>query len=111
NSFPASVVHPEESQMNRPSAALLFPLVLCLAGFALSPPAPRTVDLKSGDGTPLKGTYFPAGRPGPGVILYHQANRTRESWSGVASPLSPAGMTVLTVDIPGPGPTGGARRY
>jgi hypothetical protein len=58
--------------MNRTSAALLFPLVLCLSGFALSSPAPRTVDLKSADGTPLKGTYFTADRPGPGVILYHQ---------------------------------------
>ena len=97
--------------MNRTSAVLLFPLVLCLSGFALSSPAPRTVDLKSADGTPLKGTYFTADRPGPGVILYHQANRTRESWSGVACQLAAAGLNVLTVDSRGHGESGGTREY
>ncbi len=34
-----------------------------------APPAPRVVDLKTPDGTVLKGTYFAAAKPGPGVLL------------------------------------------
>jgi hypothetical protein len=48
-------------------------------------PAPRIVDLKAADGTPLKATYFAAARPGPGVLLLHQINRDRKSWTGGAA--------------------------
>ena len=48
----------------------------------------RVVDLKSGDGTILKGTYFAAAKPGPGVLLFHQSNRTRKSWDELASQLA-----------------------
>jgi hypothetical protein len=44
----------------------------------------RVVDLKSADGTPLKATYFAAEKPGPGVLLLHQGNRTRQSWDDLA---------------------------
>src|SRR5438093_11725848 len=60
--------------------------------------APRVVDLKSADGTVLKGTYFGAAKPGPGVLLFHQTNRTRESWEDIARQLVAAGINVLTVD-------------
>jgi hypothetical protein len=39
-------------------------------------PAPRIVDLKAADGTPLKATYFAAAKSGPGVLLLHQNTRT-----------------------------------
>ena len=71
------------------------------------PPAPRVVELKASDGTRLEATYFAAGKPGPGVILSHQAQRTRESWSEVASQLAAAGIHVLTVDSRGKGGSGG----
>src|SRR5215475_23583 len=58
----------------------------------------RDVDLKSGDGTILKGTYFAAAKPGPSVLLFHQSNRTRKSWEDVARQLAAAGTNVLTVD-------------
>jgi hypothetical protein len=45
-------------------------------------PAPRVGDFEFADGTVLKDTYFLASKPGPGVILYRQANRTRESTAG-----------------------------
>ena len=79
---------------------------LSAAGQQAAPP-PRTVDLKSGDGTVLKATYFAAGKPGPGVVLYHQSNRTRQSWDGVAGQLAAAGIHVLTVDSRGHGESGG----
>ncbi len=58
----------------------------------------RIVDIKSSDGTVLKGTYFAAAKPGPGVLLFHQSNRTRDSWNDVAGQLAAAGINVLTVD-------------
>jgi tetratricopeptide (TPR) repeat protein len=60
--------------------------------------SPRDVDLKSANGTILKGTYFAAAKPGPGVLLFHQSNRTRKSWDDVARRLAAAGINVLTVD-------------
>jgi len=100
------------------SLRTFFSLVLVLASPAIAqngpksepqqqPPAPHTVDLKAPDGVVLKGTYFAAGKLGPGVILYHQSNRTRESWSGVASQLAAAGINVLTVDSRAHGESGG----
>src|SRR5881392_4303804 len=85
------------------------PIVAALSftAFAQSAPAPRNVDLKSPEGTILKATYFAAAKPGPGVLLFHQSNRTRESWDGVAQQLAAAGMNVLAVDSRGHGGSGG----
>src|SRR5256886_11001826 len=62
------------------------------------PPATRAVDVKTQDGTILKASYFAAAKPGPGVLLFHQSNRTRKSWDAVARQLGSAGMNALTVD-------------
>src|SRR5438067_13037207 len=58
----------------------------------------RVVDLKAPDGTVLKGTYFAAAQPAPGVLLFHQSNRTRKSWDDVARQLVAVKINVLTVD-------------
>jgi tetratricopeptide (TPR) repeat protein len=71
------------------------------------PQAPRTVDLKASDGTLLKASYFAAAKPGPGVLLLHQSNRTRESWDGAARQLAAAGINTLTLDLRGFGESGG----
>ena len=73
------------------------------------PPGLRVVDLKSTDGTLLKATYFSAGKPGPCVLLFHQANRTRTSWDGVARQLAAAGINTVAVDGRGHGESGGTR--
>ena len=73
------------------------------------PPAPRVVDLKASDGIVLKATYFAAAKPGPGVLLYHQSNRTRDSWDAVARQLAAAGINTLTLDRRGFGESGGKR--
>jgi hypothetical protein len=62
---------------------------------------PRNVDVKSADGTILKAAYFAATKPGPGVLLFHQSNRTRKSWDDVAAKLAAAGINTLTVDARG----------
>src|SRR6266536_3088967 len=69
--------------------------------------ASRDVDVKKPDETILKGTYFAAAKPGPGVLLFHQSNRTRKSWDDVARQLAVAGINTLTVDVRGHGDTGG----
>jgi predicted acyl esterase len=74
---------------------------------ALEPAARQTVELKSPDGTALKGTYFAAAKPGPGVLLFHQSNRTRKAWDGVAGHLAAAGIHTLTIDMRGHGESGG----
>jgi len=71
--------------------------------------AERVVDFKSADGTVLKGTYFAAAKPGPGVLLLHQSNRDRKSWEGVAAQLANAGINTLTLDMRGFGESGGTR--
>ena len=69
--------------------------------------AGRVVDLKAADGATLKASYFTAGKPGPGAILYHQGNRTRQSWDDVARQLAAGGINVLTVDTRAHGESGG----
>ena len=66
----------------------------------------RVVEIKTNDGISLKGTYFAAAKPGPGVLLLHQVNRTRESWNDVAAKLAAAGINALTVDMRGHGERG-----
>jgi tetratricopeptide (TPR) repeat protein len=72
-----------------------------------SHPLPRVVDLKTSDGMQLKASYFAAAKPGPGVLLLHQANRDRKSWDSVASQLASAGINTLTLDTRGHGESGG----
>jgi dienelactone hydrolase len=73
------------------------------------PAAPRTVDLRSADGTVLKATFFPAAKPGPGVLLFHQSNRTRTSWDDVPRQLAAAGINTLAIDERGYGQSGGKK--
>jgi pimeloyl-ACP methyl ester carboxylesterase len=75
-----------------------------------SQPTLQIVDLKSTDGIVLKATYFPAGKPGPGILLFHQSNRTRTSWNDVASQLAAAGINTLALDTRGYGESGGTPR-
>ncbi len=84
-------------------ACLLLAAMSCLAKEA---PAPRIVDLTAGDGIRLKTSYFPAGKPGPGVLLLHQCDRDRKIWDGLAQQLAAAGINVLTMDLRGFGDSG-----
>jgi dienelactone hydrolase len=93
--------------MNKTRTSLLFSLAISSVAQTQTPSAPRVVDVKASDGTQLKATYFAAAKPGPGVLLFHQSNRTRESWEGIAQQLAAAGMSVLTVDSRGHGESGG----
>ena len=67
----------------------------------------KDVDLTSADGTSLKATYMSPGQPGPAMLLVHQCNMDRTSWSGIAAQLVDAGVHVLTLDLRGFGDSGG----
>ncbi len=69
----------------------------------------RDVDLKNRDATPLKGTYFPAAKPGPGVVLLHMCNSNRKVWENLAGMLNARGIHVMTLDYRGFGESGGTR--
>ena len=69
----------------------------------------RDVDLKAADGTLLKATYYPASKPGPGVILLHMCNSQRKVWENLATMLTARGIHVATMDYRGFGESGGAR--
>jgi dienelactone hydrolase len=96
-----------------PGLTVITTAICCLAilsatvASALASPAQRVVDLTATDGTKLKATFFPAGKPGPGVLLLHQCNRQRKVWDSLAQRLADAGINVLTVDNRGFGESGG----
>src|SRR5207253_5678713 len=81
--------------------------VLATSALVQAQQPPRVVDLKASDGTLLKASYFAAAKPGPGVLLLHQSNRTRDSWDGLARQLVAAGINTLTLDMRGFGESGG----
>jgi dienelactone hydrolase len=72
-------------------------------------PAPTTVSLKAPDGVTLKASYFPAGRPGPGILLLHACNRERKSWTHLATDAAARGYHVLALDFRGFGESEGQR--
>ena len=85
-------------------------IVVGFAALALAAPmaAESTdVDLNASDGVTLKATYSSPGRPGPGMLLIHQCNMDRTSWSGIAAELVDAGIHVLALDLRGFGDSGG----
>ena len=85
----------------------VFVLMLSISCIAFAQnPAPRIVDLKAADGTPLKATYFAAAKLGPGVLLLHQINRDRKSWDPVAAQLAATGIHTLMLDLRGFGESG-----
>lgn len=95
--------------MKTTAASLLFVGLLGLTASAQNTAAPRSIDLKASDGTPLKATYFAAAKPGPGVLLLHQSNRDRKSWDSIAGLLATSGINTLTLDMRGFGESGGQK--
>jgi dienelactone hydrolase len=72
-------------------------------------PATQVVDIKAAGGVTLKASYFPAGRPGPGILLLHACNKDRSSWTKLATDAAGQGFHVLALDFRGFGESGGPR--
>ena len=89
--------------------AMTSPLVAQQSSAYPTSSEPRTIDLNSSDGITLKASYFSAGRPGPGLLLFHACNRDRSSWNGLATAAAARGIHVLAMDFRGYGQSGGTR--
>jgi dienelactone hydrolase len=83
--------------------------ILMVAAPVAAQPAPAHVNLKAPDGTALKATYYAAGKPGPAVMLLHQCNADRTSWTSLATAAAARGYHVLALDYRGFGESGGTR--
>ena len=70
---------------------------------------PSHVTIKAPDGVALKATYYPAAKPGPGLMLLHMCNSDRTAWTAFATAASARGYHVLTMDFRGFGESGGDR--
>lgn len=88
---------------------LLVSTLTCAVAAGVFAQAPRSADIKTPDGLVLKASYFPAGKPGPGIVLFHQCSigATRHLWDGLATSLAAAGIHVVTFDNRGFGETAG----
>ena len=71
--------------------------------------ASSVVTLKAPDGTTLKATYYPAGKPGPGLVLLHQCNGERSAWGPFAQAAARRGYHVIALDYRGYGESEGER--
>ena len=61
----------------------------------------RDVNFAAPDAFSLKGTFYSAGKPGPGVLLLHQCNADHQVYDQLGTMLSVAGYNVLAFDFRG----------
>ena len=73
-------------------------LLLLFASFA---EAETSLSLSLEDGVELDATYYPANRPGPGLLFLNMCNPTvdQSEWTEVARTMSSKGYHVLTFDV------------
>lgn len=63
------------------------------------------MDITASDGHTLRATYYNPGSPGSAMLLLHQCNMDRKSWTDFARELSRRGIHVLSFDYRGYGET------
>jgi len=61
----------------------------------------KDVTIRATDGFTLKGTFYAAEKPGPGLLLLHQCDGNRQLYDHLATMLNTAGYNVLTFDFRG----------
>jgi dienelactone hydrolase len=61
----------------------------------------QDVTFRAADGFALKGTFYSAEKPGPGVLLLHSCDGDRHIYDHLATMLNTAGYSVLTFDFRG----------
>jgi dienelactone hydrolase len=83
--------------------------VLVCAVAAQAQNGPEVVTLKAPDGIALKASYFSPGKPGPAILLLHQCNQDRSSWTKLATMAAAKGFHVMTLDYRGYGESEGKR--
>jgi pimeloyl-ACP methyl ester carboxylesterase len=61
----------------------------------------KDVSFNAADGFSLRGSFYIAKNPGPGVLLLHQCNADRQVYDQLGTMLSTAGYNVLAFDFRG----------
>jgi dienelactone hydrolase len=74
-------------------------LIVLLAALECVAAGKAEVSFAAPDGFMLKGTFFSAGKPGPGLLLLHQCNADRQVYDQLGTMLSTAGYNVLAFDF------------
>jgi dienelactone hydrolase len=77
---------------------------------ALAAPLEQDVTVTTVDHVAIRGTFYAAEKPGPGVLLIHmcRADADRATWSDVARRLAETGVHALTIDLRGYGESAGS---
>jgi dienelactone hydrolase len=87
--------------MRRLSSVLVL-ILLCAVFFVIGARAEKKeVTFRSADGFTLKGTFYSAEKPGPGLLLLHQCDGDRRIYDHLATMLNTARYNVLTFDFRG----------
>jgi dienelactone hydrolase len=84
--------------MKKLAFASLVILIASVESWAVSKGA---VSFPAADGFSLKGTFYSAGKPGPGLLLLHQCNADSQLYDQLGTMLSTAGYNVLAFDFRG----------
>jgi dienelactone hydrolase len=88
--------------MRRLSSVLVLILVCAVFFFVIGARAEKKeVTFRSADGFTLKGTFYSAEKPGPGLLLLHQCDGNRRIYDHLATMLNTARYNVLTFDFRG----------
>jgi dienelactone hydrolase len=80
----------------------LWSVTLLILFFVITARAEKQdVTFRAADGFTLKGTFYSAEKPGPGLLLLHQCDGNRLLYDHLATMLNTAGYNVLTFDFRG----------
>src|SRR5215470_12434341 len=83
------------------SKLTLSTIIVVLFTTALFAADKKEVTIPAADGFSLKGTFYSAGKVGPGLLLLHQCNADRQIYDTLGTMLSVAGYNALTLDFRG----------
>ena len=85
------------------SRSLVIAVTVLYTHAAAAQVASRDLDVIAKDSAKLRATYYAAAQKGPAVLLLHQCNMDRRSWSALGNALAKAGIHSLAFDYRGYG--------
>src|SRR6266700_2771095 len=95
---------PQNARTTLRSVTLLIPffVIFFVIFFPMGARAEKQdVTLRAADGFTLKGTFYSAEKPGPGLLMLHPCDGNRLLYDHLATMLNTAGYNVLTFDFHG----------
>ena len=89
---------------------VVWSVIMLVLAFVITARAEKQeVSFSAADGSALKGTLYPADKPGPGVLLLHECNANRQIYDHLANMLNTASYNVLAFDFRAVGEKSGQR--